>query len=595
MQLGPRKSVQRLTNRMRDAWSAQYWRWKAKYNTAGCTWDDIKMSRAHTPPLSYLNQLLTISDQELIKRADAFVNKTFDLLGSGPVTFDEIKWHIDFRLQKTNPDAEYTFDATAYYKDIHVASGVTEELIKDIKVPWELSRFQHLYILGRAYEATNDRKYVDAFIEQVTHWLEHNPFLRGPNWVCPMEVGIRAANWVIALEYFKSAQLPAAFLQRMICSLFDHATYLENNWEIYDGITSNHYLSDLIGYLYLCYFFKDMNGFEHKANWCFAELLRECDKQIFDEGTDYEASTTYHVLVTEMFVHAHELAQHMGFIIPDAFGAKLARMRAFISWCMISDTDIIKIGDNDSGIFVCGLQQEPSGQGIKHFRQVGLSIARQNSWHVSLRHHAFDPVQPTSHLHNDAGSITVALNGISIIVDPGTYVYTPSGVERNRARSVQYHNTFFIKGHEPTPFDTRLFALDVPVANVDPAWCTGDELFTEHNLYARFGLSAQRRVVVAQNKLVITDQWLGSGDLTSCWNFTLAPGVHARIDGGSVILEHAELPALRLTSEHLCFTVHDSWMAPAYGVKKAVQCVRMQCVMASNKAEKNICIVNAVN
>jgi hypothetical protein len=45
----------------------------------------------------------------------------------------------------------------------------------DVKVPWELSRFQHLIILGQAYVLTNNEKYSTEFINQINDWIENNP------------------------------------------------------------------------------------------------------------------------------------------------------------------------------------------------------------------------------------------------------------------------------------------------------------------------------------------------------------------------------------------------------------------------------------
>ena len=96
------------------------------------------------------------------------------------------------------------------------------------------------------------------------------------------------------------------------------------------------------------------------------------------------------------------------------------------------------------------------------FPQFGLSIIKTNNWHVTLRHHAYNALQPTGHFHNDIGSITLAVNGIPVIVDPGSFVYTPSAMWRNYFRSVAVHNTSFIDGIEPVLLSDELFVLNIP-------------------------------------------------------------------------------------------------------------------------------------
>ena len=227
---------------------------------------------------------------------------------------------------------------------------------KDIKVPWELSRFQHLAHMGKAYQLTGDERYAQAFEQQISDWIKRNPVLLGPNWACPMDVSIRAINLIWGFYYFKkSTSISIQFWEKFICSLYDHFDHLEHHWEIYDSRTSNHYFSDLIGYFYLCYFFKSLGlSVEKKAQWCFQELMCEFDKQVFHEGTDYEGSTYYHKLITEIVHHIFMVARSLGFQITKERLEKFGRMIEFIDRCSFAPDRLVQIGDNDSGKIVHG-------------------------------------------------------------------------------------------------------------------------------------------------------------------------------------------------------------------------------------------------
>ncbi|MCK4826741.1 heparinase II/III-family protein [bacterium] len=52
------------------------------------------------------------------------------------------------------------------------------------------------------------------------------------------------------------------------------------------------------------------------------------------------------------------------------------------------------------------------------------------------------------HAHNDKLSFELVIDGYDIIVDPGTYVYTPYPEERNKFRSTDYHNGIKFNGFE---------------------------------------------------------------------------------------------------------------------------------------------------
>lgn len=58
----------------------------------------------------------------------------------------------------------------------------------DVKVVWELSRFQHLPLLAAAFVARNEQHLLDEIVAQVQSWLAQNPRGFGVHWVVPMEL-----------------------------------------------------------------------------------------------------------------------------------------------------------------------------------------------------------------------------------------------------------------------------------------------------------------------------------------------------------------------------------------------------------------------
>jgi len=66
------------------------------------------------------------------------------------------------------------------------------------------------------------------------------------------------------------------------------------------------------------------------------------------------------------------------------------------------------------------------------------------------------------HIHNDKLSFELAVDGIDLIVDPGTYLYSPLPDRRNEFRSTKAHNIAYVEGeeqNEPLAGYTGLFAL----------------------------------------------------------------------------------------------------------------------------------------
>ena len=550
---------------------------------------DDCLDRMPDRSLDFIDDLIKDCDKNvIISCADEYANSCFDLLGSGKQCFDRMPWHKDFRLYVQDKQADCLFDATLFYDDIRITSGETFELSKDIKIPWELSRFHHLPVLAFAYRLTGNDTYAHVAKQHIDDWLDNNTYLFGVNWMCPMEVAIRATNWIVAWQWLKDPlKDDERFCKRLICSLYDHMRYLENNWELYDGRTSNHYLSNLVGYFYLCWFFDGITGTRKKRAWCYKELIREFDWQIFDEGTSYEGSTCYHGLVTELMIHVFLLALRMGIKVADVHQNKLERMMHVIEWCKPTDDgDVVVIGDDDSGsllhreffglkVLVETFYKKPNGAyGIKHYKKFGLSVVKTSDWHVTLRYHAYTDRQPSGHFHNDMASVTLAYKGIPILIDPGSYVYTASGWWRNRFRSAKMHNIFYLKNHEPVFLDNQLFSLNIPPSTTHCADVVTDDGFcvgTKHALYP--GLQVEREVVVVPHQCSIIDLLIIDSDSANnepvVWNFIFAPDITLKRNTDDWIIVHQQKPLLKMRVPFgMDFVLYDAWMAPHYGSKQ---------------------------
>ncbi len=500
--------------------------------------------------------------------ADHYACNTFAILGSEKQSFVTIPWHRDIRLYAQNPLADSDFDNITYYKNIKIEVHDGTVLGKDIKVPWELARFHYTPILALAYYQTNDHRYADAAKEQICSWIDANPFCHGIHWFNGMEVAIRAVNWIVALQWLQKRWCAdTLFYQKLMPSLYDHMRYLEHNWEWYDGRTNNHYLANLIGYAYLCTFFKTLPGMRKKWQWCYQQILQEFAWQVFEEGTSYEGSTRYHTFVTELFMHGFLIARQWGELLTSDIQKKLERMILFIEQGKPSkDQETISIGDDDSGsllnkelfslhkfywfvpnVVSLAFQQK------NYYKDFGLSLAHHNYWHVSLRHHAYTPRQPTGHFHRDSGSITLAYKGLPILVDPGTFVYTASSYWRNYFRSASVHNSIYRYGIALT--DYNLFALTMP------SLLTADS-YMKATIHIAQGI-IQRHVIIEDNEVRISDQCMFHEPQLIVWNFTFASGMNLYTDNNHW---YYTLDNQKVTLESsVSLECHEGWISSEYG------------------------------
>ena len=183
------------------------------------------------------------NDEDLIiQLADSIVDHKFDLLGSGITKLEPLDWHKDFK-------SGFKWEKGKFYQD-YIQVDLSNNA--DVKVPRELSRSHHLLWLGQAYLLTKNEKYVNEFIFQIENWIDENPIMKSINWGCAMDVSIRAINWIYALNMFiNSVNISESFIKKINCSLFEHGWFIYRNLEKGIPNSGNHYVSNIVGLLYL--------------------------------------------------------------------------------------------------------------------------------------------------------------------------------------------------------------------------------------------------------------------------------------------------------------------------------------------------------
>jgi hypothetical protein len=173
-----------------------------------------------------------------LKDADDALSHNFSVFGHSVQLPEKIDWHFD-------PLSNYTWDRQAPSHSFNFLNAPKA----DVKVVWEISRFQQLPVLAAAFLQTRSEKYLCELITQVESWIEQNPLGFGVHWVVPMEASIRAVNWITTLALLKD-DAPPTLVKSMLRSLSEHAAYIYWNIE-FGKKNGNHYLSNGMGLLWL--------------------------------------------------------------------------------------------------------------------------------------------------------------------------------------------------------------------------------------------------------------------------------------------------------------------------------------------------------
>lgn len=486
-------------------------------------------------------------DKLILEQGEKIYNHIFDVLGSKSIYLGKsIEWNKDY---KTNFIWENKF-----YKNIKIVDLNNNS---DVKIPWELSRFQHLPTLALSYLINNDRKYIDEIQNQIEDWIEKNAVEMSVNWTCTMDVSIRACNWIL-MYYFLSAtnELDSQFMTKFNKSLYLHGRYIKSNLENKYGFTTNHYISNIVGLIWIGIYFKNINYLNGKEarEWLeygLSELENEMSIEVNSDGTDYEASTSYHCLVTEMFLYTTLLCKKNNINFSCEYMDKLERMVEFIMNITKPNGNIPLIGDMDSGRFVIisnyGSNEKRDfrhlldiaghlfnrqdfinysimnesillmpGRTKKRTNRINLKsvsyidggyhILRNKDIYCIIRCGQHGTNGIGNHSHNDQLSFELNVNGNDFIIDPGMYIYTGDYKMRNLFRSTQMHNTVYIDNLEQNEFDnSNIFLLkDECKAKIISS---GESYFEgEHFGYLnKIGVIHRRSIKLNDNKITIVD------------------------------------------------------------------------------------------
>jgi hypothetical protein len=290
--------------------------------------------------------------RQTIRAADRVLRHEFDLLGSGPYCpvdpdrparsgYVPIDWYLD-------PVRSLRFPRGVPHKKWNLMEMRPGNA--DVKYPWELARCQHWATLGQAYQFTTDDRFAREIADELDDFVDANPTGIGINWTCTMDVGLRAVSWAIGLELVReSPVLDQAFWMRAYTALFDHGVFIRNNLENTYEVTSNHFLSDLLGLLFLARVFADLpQGAEWNTFSC-AAIEHEMDVQVLPDGADYESSIPYHRLVAELFLGAARLTDHHREPLSKTFRSRVRDMIAYLAAVTRPDGLMPQAGDADDG------------------------------------------------------------------------------------------------------------------------------------------------------------------------------------------------------------------------------------------------------
>jgi hypothetical protein len=326
--------------------------------------------------------------------------------------------------------------------------------------------------------------------------------------------------------------------------------------------------------------------------------------QVREDGCAHEASTSYHRLVTELFVCGTSVADALvPDRLPDWYRKRLATMLEFVADYTRPDGLAPLIGDADDGRFLplgdyvsadqrshrhlfeqAGKAYVPA-QGDAAYGSGGFYIGRNDYVHVVIRCGDTGLGGLGAHAHNDQLSFELSGRAGPLIIDPGSYVYTANVELRALFRSTGFHSTLRMDGVEQNEIDLeRPFELRDRTRAEALMWSSDSErtIFRgRHSGYEHLPVPAvhTRSLTILRDQptLIIEDAVESAGRHALEWSFPLAPCA-VQVESG-IATAVFEGDRLAIQTDDAVLTVAEGWYSPRYGVR-----IRTPVVQASRRS-----------
>ncbi len=562
---------------------------------------------------------------ESADRAERILNGHFDLLGYRGLRFGPAEtpdWHLDPVHDRRMPVRFWT---RVPYLD--PAGG-------DHKIIWEMNRHQHFLALGRAAWLTRDPRYADAFVRHLESWMAANPPFVGVNWASMLELAFRSLSWVWALHFFSAASLDdreplAPWPVDLLLALDRQMEHVASHLSLYFS-PNTHLLGEALALYVVGTVVPELRASARWREVGRRVLLREATAQVNPDGGHAELSAHYHRYALDFYLLALAIARLNGDRATEpALTDVCIRMATFCRALADERGHLPTIGDDDGGLLfpICGRDAVDASDTLSlaasqleraelavgeppeevlwmlggnrsalvrpgsrssvpssvRFEHTGYVVLKAPGEHliVDAGRHGF---LNGGHAHADALSLVLTVDGIPLLIDPGTATYTMDAEARDRFRSSAMHNTLAADGRtqsEPDgPFHWRT-RNDASVYTWRPA-SAFDFVEAAHDGFAP--LSHRRAVFATREHLwIVVDHVLGRGSHTIDTYWHLHPAWQSITRASGAIefgRSDGRWAALASTASSIEETIGGDgglgWWAPVYGRVEPAPTLKMK-------------------
>lgn len=399
-----------------------------------------------------------------INKESVIINNEYEIFNKKIDLGESLQWH-------SGTNGVWNKNISSY--DIEFKN--TDD-IGDIRFSWEINRHQFMPYLAGVYIKTQDKMYLELLDKHLNEWIEENKYLKGINWASPMEIALRAYQWIIVLHILEEVE--ATNLKMKIAnSIITSIKYVMNNLSLYSS-ANNHLIleaaiSSIIGLA-----FRDV----YKQNWFekgYQILSKELKNQFHSDGVNKEQALHYQGFVTDIMLQYNSIIKKLKY---ECIEEELIKKSVEFIASLNADKLYIDFGDSDDAkILTLSLQKYNYYHYILSFASLYYKIKYVEDYKkypeinffledsfkldslINKVYNLFDKGgyavinnendilvfdfgelgfgSLAAHGHADALMLNYYSNGNPIFIDSGTYIYNVKREKRNYYRSTEAHNT----------------------------------------------------------------------------------------------------------------------------------------------------------
>src|SRR5699024_342884 len=194
---------------------------------------------------------------------------------------------------------EFTFLNTTHKFEGNFINWSSDEL--DKLWLYYLNYFEYLLVLIESYYMTKDAKYIVKAQELIDNWIDSTKPGQKNSWEA-YPISLRLVHWSYLWEVLEAEdiELYNGFKEKLVGSIEQQVKFLNNNLE--KDLANNHYTANGKALFWIGVTFPNIkysdSYLKTGINILYAQLLKE----IRNDGSQYENSTSYQLMTTKDYI-----------------------------------------------------------------------------------------------------------------------------------------------------------------------------------------------------------------------------------------------------------------------------------------------------